>query len=266
MKNSRDFHAGRAASAAVLALVLLAPVGAAAQAPAQAVPAPEAELPAARTIIDRHVAAVGGREAILAISSTHTKGMLSMPANGMSGPIEVFAAKPDKVVTKMSLAGLGEVHEGFDGIVGWGINPMTGPTVATGRELEQRKFDSDFYGELRDPSRFESITTVEQTTFDGRPCYKIRLVKRGGDEDFEFYDVQTGLKAGATVSRMNPMGTISSTIVQTDYKKVGKLLQPMTVKISTMGIEQILTVSSIEYDKVDPKVFELPEAIKALIK
>ena len=33
-----------------------------------------------------------------------------------------------------------------------------------------------------------------------------------------------------------------------------------------MGQEQKITLTSIEYDKVDPSVFEPPAAIKALIK
>jgi hypothetical protein len=33
-----------------------------------------------------------------------------------------------------------------------------------------------------------------------------------------------------------------------------------------MGVEQIISVSSIDYDKVDPAVFELPAPIKALVK
>jgi len=33
-----------------------------------------------------------------------------------------------------------------------------------------------------------------------------------------------------------------------------------------MGQEQKITLTTIDYDKVDPSVFELPAAIKALIK
>jgi hypothetical protein len=33
-----------------------------------------------------------------------------------------------------------------------------------------------------------------------------------------------------------------------------------------MGAEFIMTITSIEYDKVDSAVFELPAAIKALVK
>jgi hypothetical protein len=43
-------------------------------------------------------------------------------------------------------------------------------------------------------------------------------------------------------------------------------MHPATVTINAMGVQQVLTISSVEYDKVDPAVFEPPAAIKALIK
>jgi hypothetical protein len=270
--STRSFFSGRAvsavAAAAAVAMMSAGPVAAQSTAPAapQAPAAKTAELPSARSIIDRHVAAIGGKDALMKNTSTHLKGTISMPANGISGPFEVFAAKPDKNVTKITLGGIGEVLEGFDGTVAWTISPMTGPMIAQGKELEQKKFDAHFLAELRDPSRYESITTVAETTFDGRPAYKVSLKRKGGGEDIEYYDVKTGLKSGGEITRDSPMGTVTATQIHTDYKQFGHLLQPSTIKQSMMGVEQIISVGSIDYDKVDPAVFELPAAIKALVK
>jgi hypothetical protein len=62
------------------------------------------------------------------------------------------------------------------------------------------------------------------------------------------------------------MGTVTGTTVETDYKKFGNLLQPTTVRSQVGGIQQVITISSIEYDRVPPSVFELPPGIKALLK
>lgn len=229
-------------------------------------PAVQEALPSARQIVDRHVAAIGGRAAIMAHTSSHATGTISIPSAGLSGPLEVFAARPDKSLLKMSLGGLGDLQEGFDGTIGWSISAMTGPTLLQGKQLEQKRFDSDFYAELHAPERYESMTTVEKTTFEGRPCYKVRLVTRGGGEDFEFYDVETGLKAGSIATRETTMGSFTGTTVETDYRKFGNLLQPATVKQTVMGIQQVVTLESVEYDKVDPAVFEPPAPIKALVK
>ena len=226
-----------------------------------------AALPSARSIIDRHIEAIGGRQALAGHKSSRLRGSMSMPANGMTGKLEIMAARPNKTILRLSIEGVGDIEEAFDGTRGWSVSPMTGPMLTTGAELEERKFDADFDGGLRDDSRFEYMKTVEKTTFEGRPVYKIALKRKGGtNEDIEYYDVETGLKAGSQATRNSPMGAVSVTSIQSDYKKFGDLMQPTVLKQKVMGIEQIMTFTTIEYDVVEPAAFEMPPAIKALIK
>lgn len=229
-------------------------------------PAPEAPLPSARSIIDRHLKGIGGRDAILAHSSTRATGTFSVASAGMTGAIEVFAAKPDKSMIKINIPGVGDIVEGYNGKHGWTVSPMSGPMLLEGKQLDEKRFDADFYGELHDDSRYQSMTTLERTEFDGRQCYKLRLVRKDGAEEFEFYDVETGLKAGRIATRETPMGSVTGTAVETDYKKFGNLLQPTTVKNSLMGMQQLITITTIEYDAVPPSAFDPPAEIRALIK
>jgi hypothetical protein len=237
-----------------------------APAPKPAPPRADAALPAPRSVIDRHIAAIGGRAAVMARTSTHATGTVSIPSAGMTGSVDVFAAKPDKTLLRISLGGIGSIEEGFDGKIGWTMSPMTGPTLAEGKELEQKRFDADFLADLHLDTRYESMTTVEKLDFEGRPCYKLRLVRRGGGEEFEFYDVETGLKAGGITTRDTPMGPITSTTTEANYRKFGPLLQPTTITSTAMGLNQVITLTAIEYDKVDPAMFAAPAAIKALVK
>lgn len=234
--------------------------------PKDAAAKPAEKLPAATEIIDRHIKVIGGREAVLSHSSSRASGTFGVPAAGITGTVEVFAAKPNRMLMRITIPGVGEVLEGFDGTNAWSVSPMTGPAVHQGKQLEERRFDSDYYGELKAAERYDSMTTLEKTTLDGRPVYKLRLVRKSGGEDIEFYDVQTGLKAGSTNTRETPMGTITATTIETDYKKFGNLLVPTTIKQSGMGVEQVMTINSIEFDSVDATVFDPPAQIKALIK
>lgn len=238
----------------------------AAQAPA-AQKADASALPTARSIIDKHLAAVGGRKAITAHKSHRVKGTMSMPANGMSGTLESVAARPNKIKTKVTLAGVGEIQEGFDGTHAWTINPMTGPSLATGAELEDRKFDALYDNELKDEAHYESLKTVEKTTFDGRPAYKIAVKRKGAaSQDFEYYDAETGLKIGVEATRHTPMGAVTVVATQGEYKKFGNLLIATLMKQKMMGVEQVMTISSVEFDVVDPAELEMPAAVKALVK
>lgn len=228
--------------------------------------AEQADLPSPRSIIDRHVKAIGGREAILGHKSTHAVGTISMPATGITGPIDVYAAAPDKSFVKISLGGVGDLLEGYDGTHGWTLQPMMGPMLKQGKELAEKKFDSDYYSDLHEPERYSSMKTVEKTTFEGRPCYKISLVRKDGGEEIEYYDAETGLRAGTIQTRETPMGPITATQVLSDYKNFGRLLLPTTMKQTAMGVEQVLKITSVEFDNVPPSTFDPPAQIKALIK
>ena len=271
----RALSPGRAGVAAGVLAVTAFSTGLAAQFPAparppktaaEAVQADPAKLPSARSVLDRHVEAIGGRDAVLSHNSTSARGTLSMPAAGLTGTLEIYGARPNKTLLKVSIPGVGEVLEGFDGTHGWSLSPMTGPMLLDGKQLEEKRFDSDFYGELRGDERYASMTVLERTDFEGRACYKLRLVKKNGGEDIEFYDVATGLKAGSITTRESQMGTITGTQVTGDYKKFGNLLQPTRVRSSMGGMEQVITITAIEYDSVPASVFDMPAPIKALVK
>jgi hypothetical protein len=253
---------------ATVAALLSASLYAQAPAPAPAkAPAKKsaAALPDARTIVDRHIKAIGGREAILAHKSMHARGTMSVPSSGLTGPIDVYGLAPDRVLVKASIAGIGDIADGYDGAHAWSINPMTGPALKTGKELEQTKLDADFYSELRDPQKY-TMKTLEKTTFDGRDCYKVSVKRADGSEDFDFYDVATGLRAGSINTRETQMGTMTVSNTESGYKKFGRLTQATVVVQKIMGIEQKITLDTVEYDMVDAAVFDPPAVIKALIK
>lgn len=240
---------------------LLVAVPVAAQAPAT-----PGALPDARTIIDRHIEAIGGRDAVMAHSSRHVTGTLAMPSAGLTGSFEVFEARPNKAVMRMSLAGVGDMSEGFNGEIGWSVSPVTGPSLLEGKQLEEKKLDADFDGDLNLDKRYVSMTTVDRVEFDGRPCYKVQLERRDGGQDVQFFDVETGLRAGSIVTRETPLGSMSATIVESEYKRFGRVLYPTKLTNTAMNISQVLTVVNVQFDKVDPAEFEPPAAIKALIR
>lgn len=244
----------------VLALLVLAPAAAPSAQEAAA------KLPPARDIIDRYIREIGGRDAILAQSSSHVVGTVGLPAAGISGEMQMFHARPDKFLQRLVLPGIGTIEEGFDGTVAWTMSPLTGPALIDGSQLEQRRFDADFYEELKSDDRYKSITTVEKTTFEERPVYKLKLVNKRGDEDFEYYDTETGLKLGASSTRESAMGPVLNTTSYSDYKQFGPLRQPTSMKISSMSTQLTMTITSIEYGTVDAATFALPVPIKALIK
>jgi hypothetical protein len=155
------------------------------------------------------------------------------PAGGRSPASSRRITPADKFLRRMSLPGIGDIEKGST--TSAGRSPAHRADAHRGKQLEQRKFDADFYEDLKPGDRYASITTVEKTTFGGRPVFKIRLVRHGGDEDTEFYDSETGLKAGTITTRDSPMGPMQGTTAFSDYKVI---LTPRR-RISVMNTQMI---------------------------
>lgn len=224
------------------------------------------KLPPAKEVIAKFVKAIGGKEAVLKQSSTHSLGKMEMPAQGLSGTLDSYAAKPNKVLVTMDITGIGKSMQGFDGKVGWSIDPAQGPMVLKDKALEQAKAEADFYAPLHDESSYTSMETVEATKFEGKDCYKLKLVRKNGHETIEFYDVKTALLNGTISTQESPMGSIPVTSVMGEYKDFGGVKSPTKISLKFGPAEIVLTITSVEINKVADSAFELPAPIKALVK
>ena len=223
-------------------------------------------LPSGRDVITRHVTAMGGEAAYKAVKSIHVRGTFEMAAQNISGTLEIMSARPDKLLTRVDISGVGHVETGYDGKVGWSIDPMSGPSVLAGRQLAEAINDAWFDSVLHSADRLKELTTVSRETFAARPAYKVHVVLLSGSEQFEYYDAESGLQIGVEASRDTPMGVLPTSTVISDYKKFGTLMQPTMLVQRAMGIEQTFHIVSCDYDALPANAFELPAQIKALIK
>ena len=221
---------------------------------------PEAakDLPAAKDLVEKHVKAIGGKEAILKHTSKHMKA--SMMNMGQPIEMEIRAAKPNKLLVRVNTP-MGVILQGYDGKVAW-ITGAMGNMILEGAQEKQFKAQADFYDDLKDPAKFKSMDTVAKEDFEGRPCYKVRFVsKEDEDEHFEYYDAQTGLQAGGTMDIGMGMPV---TQVLLEYKDFGGVKTATKTRI--VGTGQEFTIGDIEYDKVEASTFDLPAEIQELIK
>ena len=240
-------------------LVVLAVAGhlAAAQSPA---------LPTSREIVERHLAAIGGAAAYKAVQSMHAKGTLSMTAQGIAGDIEVFSARPNKQLLRTNIPGLGRIETGFDGKIGWSIDPATGATLLAGRQLAEMVDDAWFDSPLYLPEHIKDLAVVGRETFDDRPAYRLKVTLASGNEQFDFFDVETGLQLGTESRRETQLGVAPITSLVRDYKPFGKLKLPTTLVQKMLGFEHQVKLTSYEFNTVTPETFVIPPQIKALIK
>lgn len=244
------------ASMVVLAVLLAVPAGAGQVA--------TSSLPKAEDVLKRYRDAIGGEEAIRKHSARRFKGVYEIPAQGMRGDLLILAAAPNLMRLSITLPGLGEMQRGFDGRIGWSVDPAIGPRLLEGRELDELRHSADFYDDLHDPTRFSSVTVVGKPMFEGQPCYEIKLVRESGFEYTEYFNAETGLLAGVKMNASSQMGSIPVTTVVSEYKVFGGVLTPTITRQKMMGLESVTTISSVDFGPIDPKEFALPPPIEAL--
>lgn len=208
---------------------------------------------------------MGGQAALAAISSIRARGRFEVPAQGISGDVEVLSSRPAKLLSRVTVPGLGRIESGFNGTVGWTLSPIAGPELLAGRQLSEMADDATFDNHLHDPSRVRELTTTGRADFDGRQAYRVRVVFTSGNEQVEYFDAASGLLIGSEASRATPQGVVAMVNILRDYRRQGALMQPMVLLQRALGFEQRLTLASYEYDVVAPNAFDPPAEIQALV-
>lgn len=221
-----------------------------------------AQMPDAQAIIDRYEKEIGAADDPYAgVSSIRTTMNLSNPAAGVAVDMQIDAVLPDKFVTRMTIPGMGEIRSGFDGEVAWSIDPMQGPRLLQGPELEAARSQAK---DITHPGISAGITaaeTVGEDVVDGKKCWVVKMTQATGVADGCF-DAESGLLVKQTMSQ----GGVEVESLFQEYRKFGPVLMASRIVARAAGQEQIITIANVEYDAVDPAALALPAEIQALVK
>jgi hypothetical protein len=284
MKNTRlrpAFHAVLLASLAMPAFAQDAKPGTTHPAPTQDVGAPAApaatapaapakSLPDAREILAKSVTAIGGREAWEKIKSVEIKGSMSMPAANIKGPMTSQVSSPNKMLTVIELAGVGTIRQGFDGTTAWSVDPISGPRLLEGKELETMTREADFLKDVDPAKRWDKVETVGEGDFGGFDCWKLEATKDGSTST-HWYEKSTGLPRGFSAEIDTQLGRIPVTTVMVEYKEFtgagfGSVQFPARTETTQMNQKMISLIESITFDAVPAEAFALPKEIAALLE
>lgn len=235
----------------------------------------DTSLPSAKEIVARYDQALGGRDAIMRHTSTTTRGTMEARdgTTVLKVPLVYYARAPFQRLEKVSLPnGAGDVLNGFDGETAWSFDPRQGPAsaaqISSGDDRESAKRDADFYYPLTELSWFKSMQTVGVEDYEGQSCYRLHGINNWNKVNDHFYDVKTHLLDGYEFE--SPLGPTHE--IFSDYQKIDGVLVPtkQTVKAKakdgSWNVVYVLTFDSITFNDVDPSVFDLPPAVRALVE
>lgn len=215
-------------------------------------------LPAAG-ILQRALEVRGGEKAAAKIRSIHGKGtvdktdMVCLRAL----PTEYSAMRPNRYRWVLDIcppAGpdLGRYVEGFDGRIGWNINPGSSCQILRGKQYDQRKDSAGFFGWYEKPGVYASAECLGEARFAGKLCYDLKVVSKTHNEYFEYYDTTNFLFAGS-FSRL-PDGSGWEITTFSDYRSFDGFLMPMrgewrddsgggSLQFSSMEINTVTNIS-----------------------
>ena len=117
-------------------------------------------LPTVDQVLEKYVAAVGGRAALEKVTSIRTQGTIEIPDFQITGTIEIVQKAPDKMLQTATLSGIGLQREGFDGTIGWAEEPQNGLRQKAGAELADAKRGALFPRELKLKQQYPTMAVT----------------------------------------------------------------------------------------------------------
>ena len=225
-------------------------------------------VPSAADVLATYVAAIGGKDAVMKITSLKQTSTMLVPAVGLTADVEAYQAAPNKMATKSTIPGVGEMLQGTDGVVAWDANPMQGPRLLADKELAQMLESADFYGNMLYPAdRFSKMENTGVADFNGEKSYKLKLVRKdSGRETTQYFSVATGLIVGAEMVQESQMGSMQVSSTLSDYKDFGGVKFPTKTEVTMGANKLVMTVTNVLINGAPATAFDIPDAVRPLIK
>ena len=221
--------------------------------------AAEPKLPPASEVLSRYVDAIGGREASEKIKSRRSSGTVELSPVGIKGEFEQLAAAPDLTYTKLTLAGIGEMLEGYDGKSAWTVNPIQGSRDRTGAELKQAQLVANFHRDINLSKLYSTIDVKGIEKIGTADAYVVHAKAEGLDTDKLYFDVKSGLMLRSDTVIISPEGSQPATTYYEDYRKVDGIMIPHRTRTQMPQFEIVMNIEKIEHGvDAKPEAFAKP--------
>lgn len=213
-------------------------------------------------IIEKHLAAMGGREALGKLTSRRVTGTITVgtPNGDLSGPIEVDSKAPNKARAyfKLDLSSLGAgeltVERKFDGIKGWTLDSMQGDSEITGSQLETMK-SSIFPSPLLNYKALGmTVDVMPKQPFGGKNALVLKLSPKSGPPVTVLLDPDTYLPMRSSVVVNVPElgGDVEQASELSDYRTVDGVKEAFTITIINPAQTAVVKVSKVEHNVALP--------------
>lgn len=195
----------------------------------------------AKSILDKYIEAIGGRDNILKVQDKTTK--MKGSVQGFDITVTINQKEPNKLYQVLD-AGVFQQKTVFDGTKGY-IEGMGQKMDITGEQLEDMK-DNSLHSMLTYDERGIKYELTGLENINGKDAYKITFTSPSGKKSIAYYAVESGLLIRTSSSVSTPQGSFNQTIDMDDYREVQGVKYPFKL-VQNMGPQSIeLTVTAYE--------------------
>lgn len=221
----------------------------------------KAPLPAitAEKVMEKHIAALGGRQAMEKITSYEIKAGFEMPGRSVQGTFEIYGKAPNKLLTIRNINKVGVIKLGYDGQSGWSEDPYQGLRALAGEELEIARLSAVFNAELR----WRELFAKAELTAMEAGAYVIRLTRKDGSFVSRRYDAKTFMLLREDALYEGPQGKMPIETRYADYREVDGVKLAFQWTQKTPVGETVIKITEIRHSaEVDDTRFARPVSVK----
>jgi outer membrane lipoprotein-sorting protein len=219
-------------------------------------------------IVEKHLAAVGGRAALGKLMSRVLSGTitLSTPAGEFSGPIEVMNQAPNKSRTLINLdlsnVGVGKitVDQRFDGLTGYAIDTLQGNRDITGDQLETMRNGYFPTPLLNYQQNGMAVELSGKEKVADREAYVLVLKPKTGPAMRQFIDATSFLVIRQVQTIDIPqVGPLEQTVDFSDERDVDGVKVPHKLAATSSVQNFTVTIDKVEHNgALDQTLFSKP--------
>ncbi len=223
-------------------------------------PTPAVKLPTVKEILDKYVQALGGRAANEKIQTRLMKGTVELAPMGIKGTAEVYGSAPDKSYNRITLDGIGDIIEAYDGTTAWTVNPIQGNRDKTGDELLQTKLVANFHRELNFETLYPKIEVKGIEKVGDKDAYVVVATPAGLDSQTFYFDKQTGLLLREDATMISPEGKMPVKSFYEDYREIDGVKLPYKIRVVLSQFEITTIVTEVKNGvKIEDSLFTKPK-------
>ena len=209
-------------------------------------------------ILQRYEQAMGGKEAIAAVTTYHLKGTFEL--GNLTGKIEGWGKDPLKTLTVIEFPRVGSLKKGFDGQTRWVQTPAGTFTDSSPQEIAEMERDAEVFSAGKIRSMFESMKLDYRARLNGRDMNVIEGKPAQGPAEKLFFDVENGLLVRWDMARRQPKrGTVFVKVHLDDYREVDGVKVPFKVRFAFESFSFTIKIDELQQNvPVDDAMFKKP--------